>query len=223
MPIIAQLTSVSKAFGERVVLDKVDLNIEAGSSLAIIGPSGAGKSTLLNLLGALDIPDTGSVLIADQNPVTLSDDQRAKLRSQRLGFIFQDHHLLPHCTVIENVLIPAYAFASKISAETLLRAQNLLAKVGLAGRENSWPRQLSGGERQRVAVVRALINQPSLLLCDEPTGALDHRSAQALGDLLLALQKESGTALVVVTHQRDLAARMDRRLELIDGKLQATE
>lgn len=222
---LMRLEEVTKSYAEtpesppHVVLDQVDLAIDEGASLAIVGPSGAGKSTALNLLGALDTPTSGKVLFEGRDLAGLSDEQLAHIRSRRIGFIFQDHHLLPQLTVRENVLLPTLAQGKQAAAKARGRAQELLERVGLGDRGDDWPRHLSGGERQRVAVVRSLINQPALVLADEPTGALDHRTAASLGDLLIDLNREQGTTLIVVTHALDLADRLERVLELRDGHL----
>lgn len=209
------------------VLRDIDLEISAGESLAIIGPSGSGKSTLLNLIGTLDRPDAGAVMLDGVDLSRLDETQLAAVRNQQIGFIFQAHHLLPHCSVLENVLVPTLAEPedrgqrSEISARegAGARARRLLARVGLGERLTHRPGQLSGGERQRVAVVRALINQPKLLLADEPTGALDHASAEGLARLLAELNKEQGVTLIVVTHALDLAKQMGRVVEIRDGQL----
>jgi lipoprotein-releasing system ATP-binding protein len=206
------------------VLAGVSLEVRRGESLAIVGPSGSGKSTLLQIIGTLDRPSSGIVLLDGQDLGRLDEEQLAKVRNKRIGFVFQAHYLLPQCTVLENVLVPMLAEPARNrpdGATSLARARRLLARVGLAERLGHRPGQLSGGERQRVAVVRALINQPQLLLADEPTGSLDQTSAQQLGQLLLELNREEGVALVVVTHARDLAQRMGRVLELRDGRLSA--
>jgi ABC-type lipoprotein export system ATPase subunit len=202
------------------VLTDVCLQLAAGEAVAIIGPSGSGKSTLLNILGALDLPTAGRALIAGRDLAALGENELATLRNRELGFIFQQHHLLPQCTVWENVLIPTLTAPRELrTPAALARAERLLARVGLQARLAHRPGQLSGGECQRVAVVRALVNQPKLLLADEPTGSLDHANAQGLGQLLLELNREEGVALVLVTHSRELAARLPRVLELRDGVL----
>jgi len=202
------------------VLREVDLDIAAGESLAILGPSGSGKSTLLNLLGTLDQPTSGRVWLDGVDLSTLREEELAAVRNRQMGFIFQSHHLLPQCSVLENVLVPTLADPSrKLRADACERARRLLQGVGLEARLHHRPGQLSGGERQRVAVVRALINQPKLLLADEPTGALDRASAHSLGQLLAGLNREEGVTLVVVTHAADLARQMQRALELRDGAL----
>jgi len=203
------------------VLRDVDLEIAPGETLAIIGPSGSGKSTLLNLIGSLDRPDSGRVIFEGRDLADFDSKELARLRNQRIGFVFQSHYLLPQCTVLENVLTPTLAFQDKANrANAVQRAKQLLEKVGLGNRLEHRPGQLSGGERQRVAVVRALINRPPLLLADEPTGALDHASATGLGQLLVNLNHDENVALVVVTHSIELAQRMSRLLELRDGRLQ---
>ncbi|MGD1084816.1 MAG: ABC transporter ATP-binding protein [Verrucomicrobiota bacterium] len=203
------------------VLEAVNLEIAQGESVALLGPSGSGKSTLLNLIGALDRPTSGRVFFQDEDLGKLNELELASFRQRRLGFIFQAHHLLPQCTVLENALVPT--LAARRSAEdrrlALERGRRLLDRVGLGARMDHRPGQLSGGERQRVAVVRALINQPRLLLADEPTGALDRAAAEGLSRLLLDLNTEEGVTLILATHALDLAARLRRRLQLLDGRL----
>ena len=189
----------------------------------MVGPSGSGKSTLLHILGTLDRPTRGEVLLSGQDLNRLTDDQLALVRNERIGFVFQFHYLLPQCSVLENVLVPTLARKQAVPANgsetSEARAARLLQRVGLGDRLSHRPAQLSGGERQRVAVVRALINRPPVLLADEPTGALDHNSAQQLAALLTELNREEHVALVVVTHAADLAQRMQTVYELIDGQL----
>lgn len=202
------------------VLQDVNLELQHGESVAIVGPSGCGKSTLLNLIGTLDQPTRGQVLLDGENLSKLDAVRLAEVRNRRMGFVFQSHHLLPQCTVLENVLVPTLAAKDPALRQGAReRGRRLLDKVGLGQRLGHRPAQLSGGERQRVAVVRALINSPGLLLADEPTGALDRVSAEGLGELLIRLNREEGVALVVVTHALDLARRMQRILELRDGRL----
>jgi lipoprotein-releasing system ATP-binding protein len=202
------------------VLKEVSLEVSAGESLAIVGPSGSGKSTLLQIMGTLDRPTSGSVALDGQDLGTLGEQQLAAVRNRQIGFVFQAHYLLPQCTVLENVLVPTLACAeAKMRDGTGERAERLLERVGLGERTSHRPGELSGGERQRVAVVRAMINQPQLLFADEPTGSLDHTSAQQLGQLLLELNREEGVTLIVVTHARELARLMGRVLELRDGRL----
>jgi lipoprotein-releasing system ATP-binding protein len=202
------------------VLRDVSLVVARGESLAIIGPSGSGKSTLLNLMGTLDQPSSGQIWIEEDDINRLDEKQIAALRNRKMGFIFQAHHLLPHCSVLENVLVPTLAGRQKAPAsDARARAERLLQRVGLNARIHHRPGQLSGGERQRVAVVRALINRPPLLLADEPTGALDRAAAAELAKLLVELNREEGVTLIVVTHALDLARQMGRVLELKEGQL----
>lgn len=223
---LLELINVSKSYpaaedGTTLsVLKNVSLQIEAGETLAIVGASGAGKSTLLNIIGTLDRPDSGTVTLDGQDLSKLDDNQLATLRNHAIGLIFQSHHLLPQCTVLENVLIPTLAGQkANRNEDAFQRAHRLLKRVGLDGRLSHRPGQLSGGERQRVAVVRALINEPRLLLADEPTGSLDRVSAENLTDLLLELNSEEGVALIVITHAPSLAERMTHRREISDGTL----
>lgn len=186
--------------------------------MAIVGPSGCGKSTLLHILGTLDHPDAGSVRIDTQDPFALSDRDLAAFRNAKVGFIFQDHHLLPQLTVLENVLIPALATGSP-SKELYERAEQLIDAVGLIDRRGHLPSELSGGERGRVAISRALLMQPSLVLADEPTGNLDRRSADSVTELLLDLPRQNQVVLVVVTHSDALASSLSKQHELRDGML----
>jgi predicted ABC-type transport system involved in lysophospholipase L1 biosynthesis ATPase subunit len=209
------------------VLNGISLEVSRGESLAIVGPSGSGKSTLLQIMGTLDRPTSGEVNLNGQELSGFGEDQLAAVRNRELGFVFQAHYLLPQCTVLENVLVPTLALQStgrtpdkETGPESAIaRATRLLTRVGLAERLSHRPGQLSGGERQRVALVRALINQPQLLLADEPTGSLDHASARNLAQLLLELNREEGVTLILVTHARDLAQLMGRVLLLTDGRL----
>jgi len=201
------------------VLDQLDLQMDAPDDIAIIGPSGSGKSTLLNIIGTLDRSDGGTVVLAGRNLEELDDKQLAEVRSREIGFIFQFHYLLPQCSVWENVLVPTLATAAGQPKGVEDRAKRLLERVGMGQRLTHRPGQLSGGERQRVAVVRALINQPKLLLADEPTGALDRHNAEELMKLLLELNREENVAMIVVTHARELAEKLSRVLELRDGTL----
>lgn len=214
------------------VLNGVSLELATGDSLAVVGPSGSGKSTLLQIIGTLDQPTHGCVELSGRDLGTLSDSQLAQVRNAEIGFVFQSHYLLPQCSAWENVLVPTLAApqraaaspsagpTSSVASETVdQRAERLLKRVGLGDRMAHFPGQLSGGERQRVAVVCALINRPKLLLADEPTGALDHASAESLGQLLVDLNKEEGVTLIVVTHSMELAKRMKRVMRLESGKL----
>jgi len=202
------------------VLDGISLTIQQGESASIAGPSGSGKSTLLNIIGTLDTPTRGRVLLRDQDLAQLDERRLADVRNRQIGFVFQAHHLLPQCTVLENVLVPTLASSESTQRQSAPeRARRLLDRVGLGGRIDHRPGQLSGGERQRVAVVRALINQPELLLADEPTGALDRAAAEELARLLIELNREEKVTLILVTHAPDLAARMKRVFQLQDGRL----
>ena len=219
---IAELQHVTKRYREGPaeapwVLKDVDLSVAASESVAIVGPSGSGKSTLLNILGGLDAPTSGRALLEGQDLSTLDQETLARVRNRRIGFVFQRHHLLPQCTLLENVLVPTLVGGRNKSAPE--RAEKLLQRVGLAHAMHRRPGQLSGGECQRAAVVRALINRPALLLADEPTGSLDRAAAEGLADLLTELNEQEGVTLVVVTHSAELADRMERALMLRDGTL----
>jgi len=205
------------ATGPLVVLRDISLTLAPGESVAIIGPSGSGKSTLLNILGTLEPPSRGQLTIGPCDPFSLSAVDLARFRNRHVGFIFQDHHLLPQCSALENVLIPT--LPSPREHDVFERARQLLERVGLAERLEHRPAELSGGERQRVATARALINRPSLLLADEPTGNLDRRTADAVASLLLELASEAKAMLVLATHSQSLADRFGRRYELVDGML----
>lgn len=222
---LLELRNVAKTYrapdgGDAVdVLRGVNLQIAAGETVAIVGPSGSGKSTVLNLIGALDRADSGEVIVDGRDVEKLGEEDLASCRNTTVGFIFQLHHLLPQCTILENVLVPTLAAANRDTAALSARAESLLDSVGLKHRLHHRPGELSGGERQRVAVARALINQPKLLLADEPTGALDRTNATRLADVLVELNKSQGVTLILVTHALDLAQRMGRVLILVDGKL----
>tara|TARA_R110002072_G_scaffold284587_1_gene449030 strand:+ start:65372 stop:66079 length:708 start_codon:yes stop_codon:yes gene_type:complete len=207
------------AAGQLSILRNVDLSLSRGDALAVTGPSGSGKSTLLYIVGMLDELTAGKIEVLGSDPTGMSESELAKFRNEHIGFIFQDHHLLPQCTVLENVLIPLLAGNGVADADEK-RARDLLTRVGLADRVTHRPAQLSGGERQRVAVCRALINQPEILLADEPTGNLDHATADAVGDLLLELSREQNVLLICVTHSTELANRFPQHMELRDGRLE---
>ena len=200
------------------VLDSIDLTVNRSDKLAIVGSSGSGKSTLLHLLGGLDTPSQGSIFLHGQDINKLSVNVLSKQRNQHLGFVYQFHHLLPEFTAVENVALPLIINGDN-PKQAKQRAEQLLEKVGLSHRLVHKPSELSGGERQRAALARALINEPACLLADEPTGNLDHRTAQAIFDLIVELNESLGTALVVVTHDHELANKMDRVLTLMDGQL----
>lgn len=226
---LLDLKGVKKSFAATAeappteVLRSVDLCVDVAEAVAIVGASGSGKSTLLNIIGTLDRATEGRVLLGGRDLSTLNDEQLAAVRNLEIGFVFQLHHLLPQCTVLENVLVPTLAGGTpkrREAAET--RGRRLLERVGLSHRLTHRPGQLSGGERQRVAVVRALINEPKLLLADEPTGALDRAAADNLAQLLVDLNREEGVSLIVATHAPSLAERMGRVLVMQDGRLAAS-
>lgn len=203
--------------GALPIVSGVSLELSRGDAVSIMGPSGSGKSTLLYMMGALEAPSSGTVTLNGQNPFQLKEKELAAFRNQQIGFIFQDHCLLPQCSVLENVLTPT--LVSKNGEGDFDRARGLLEQVGLADRLDHRPSQLSGGEKQRVALARALIMKPQLLLCDEPTGNLDHKAADVVASLLLELHQKQQTILVVVTHNQELAIRFPLRYELTDHQL----
>lgn len=214
--------NVSKSYatprGPLPILKDVNLSLKRGEAASIVGPSGTGKSTLLYVLGALEPPDSGSVTVDGQDPFTLNEAGLAAFRNRQIGFVFQDHCLLPQCSVLENVLVPTLVAERDTSA--VARARELLDRVGLSARLEHRPAELSGGEKQRAAIARALIRRPALLLCDEPTGNLDRHTAQQVGDLLLEINKQMATMLIVVTHSPELSQRFPVRFELADQTLQ---
>jgi lipoprotein-releasing system ATP-binding protein len=216
-----QVTELTKDYptarGPLRVLDRVTLTLKPGDAIAVMGPSGSGKSSLLYILGALEAPTSGRITVDGRDPFALEAKALAAFRNEQIGFVFQDHCLLPQCTVLENVLIPTLV-APKPAADAA-RAKELISQVGLAERIDHRPGELSGGERQRVALARALIRNPRLLLCDEPTGNLDHAAAAMVADLLLDLDRAKQAILIVVTHSAELAARLPQRFELRDGAL----
>jgi lipoprotein-releasing system ATP-binding protein len=226
MNMVVELNNVSKSYINpgtnitREVLVDIDLKVNSGDTIAIVGPSGSGKSTLLNILGTLDLPPSGSVLFKGEEISSFSEKQLSQIRNSSIGFVFQLHHLLPQLSLIENILVPTIPQRKKNSSKELTtRAMELLHGVGLADRIHQRPGQLSGGECQRAALVRALINNPEVILADEPTGSLDHDSALQLGDLLLDINKKHNVALVVVTHSLTLAERMNTIYRLANGTL----
>ena len=204
--------------GDVAVLSDVSLAFAPGDAAAIMGPSGSGKSTLLYILGALEPPTTGTVTLEGTNPFSLSAKDLAAFRNKEIGFVFQDHCLLPQCSVLENVLVPT--LVGRTDAGSDAHARLLINQVGLSHRITHLPGQLSGGEKQRVALARALVRRPRLLLCDEPTGNLDRTSADSVASLLFELQQKQQAILIVVTHSADLAARFPVRFDLVDRKLQ---
>ncbi|MGH9967297.1 MAG: ABC transporter ATP-binding protein [Pyrinomonadaceae bacterium] len=216
-----KVDNVSKEYptprGPVKVVSEISLSLSRGDALSIMGPSGSGKSTLLYMMGALEPPTSGTVTLDGQNPFQLKEKELAAFRNREIGFIFQDHCLLPQCSVMENVLTPTMVSTS--NGNEAERARELLTEVGLKERLDHRPAELSGGEKQRVALARALIMTPQLLLCDEPTGNLDHKAAGVVASLLLDLHRQQKTILVVVTHNAELAARFPLRYELVDQKL----
>ncbi len=217
---VVELNNITKIYGDNhPVLDRISLGIPEGSSLAITGPSGSGKSTLLNLLGTLDFPTSGEVKINGKATRDFSENELIELRNKHVGFVFQSHLLLPQLTVLENILLPVIPREKKFQKQAPDRALHLLEVVGLSGKINRFPGELSVGECQRAAVVRSLINNPELLLTDEPTGSLDHDSAEILSEMLMKLRDINRFTLVVVTHSPDLAKRMETTCKLINGKV----
>ena len=224
---LLELENISKKYeipsgeGHTTVLREISIQVIQGESVAVVGPSGSGKSTLLNIIGALDKPTSGVVTFAGKDLADLDDSELSRVRNREIGFVFQLHHLLPQCTVFENVLIPTIPLGLRKGDEDVRnRAKNLLEKVGLEKHKDYFPAQLSGGEMQRVAFIRALINRPKLILADEPTGSLDRESSENLGQLLVKVNKEEGTALITVTHSVELARLMDKAFILRDGILE---
>ena len=220
-----QVDRVSKEYptprGALKIVSDISLSLSRGDAVSVMGPSGSGKSTLLYIMGALEPPSSGSVTLDGRNPYQLKEKELAAFRNKEVGFVFQDHCLLPQCSVLENVLTPTLVSAAPENGnDTNERARTLLAQVGLGDRLDHRPAKLSGGEKQRVALARALITRPQLLLCDEPTGNLDHKAADVVASLLLELHQQQKTILVVVTHNAELAERFPTRYELIDQQLQ---
>jgi lipoprotein-releasing system ATP-binding protein len=222
-----EVRNLSKTYaspgGDLPILSGVSLSLARGGAIAIMGPSGSGKSTLLYILGTLETPSSGSVTLDGRDPFSLPEKALARFRNREIGFVFQDHCLLPQCSVLENVLAPTLARPRQERNGAMERARRLIGEVGLGERLDHRPAELSGGEKQRVALARALISKPPLLLCDEPTGNLDRKSADSVMSLLLDLHKEQETMLVLVTHSAELAARLPVRYELTGGQLCAPE
>jgi lipoprotein-releasing system ATP-binding protein len=222
MPELLEAKNLSKSYatprGPLPILNDVSLSMAAGDAVSVIGPSGTGKSTLLYILGALEAPTSGEVTLDGRNPFTLSEKEVSAFRNKEVGFVFQDHCLLPQCTVLENVLIPTMVAAD---GDAQARAKQLIDQVGLSHRLEHRPSELSGGEKQRVSIARAMIREPKLLLCDEPTGNLDQHTAKNVADLLLEMNRASKTILVIVTHSAELAARFPKVFELVEGQLQS--
>lgn len=213
-----EIKGVTKSFGSLQVLKGIDLRIEKGEIVSIVGPSGAGKTTLLQILGTLDKPDSGSVVVDGIETSTLSTNKLSEFRNTHLGFVFQFHQLLPEFTAIENIMIPAYIAGMK-PKETRSRAEELLAFMGLSDRATHKPNELSGGEKQRVAVARALMNNPAVILADEPSGSLDSKNKEELHKLFFDLRDKFGQTFVIVTHDETLATLTDRTIHLKDGRI----
>ena len=221
MPELLEAKNISKSYstprGPLPILNDVSLSLTAGDAISVVGPSGTGKSTFLYILGALDPPTSGEVTLDGRNPFTLSEKDVSEFRNTQVGFVFQDHCLLPQCTVLENVLIPTMVGTPEKDAQQ--RAKQLLDQVGLSHRLDHRPAELSGGEKQRVSIARAMIRNPKLLLCDEPTGNLDRHTALQVADLLVEINRVSKNILVVVTHSAELAGRFPKTFELVEGQL----
>lgn len=219
------LKNISKSFLQRgIVLNDLDLEVNEGDSISISGPSGSGKTTLLNIIGLLDRPDSGEVLFRGEHILKYNPDESALYRNRNIGFVFQDHLLLPYLTVTENILLPL--LASKITDEDYRQkadeAMRMMERTGITGIAGKYPYQISGGEAQRATLVRALVNQPSILLADEPTGSLDRKNAENLGDLLTGMNRDYGITLILATHSQALAGRMNVQYSLSEGKLVGT-
>jgi len=221
-----KLKNISKSFQQREnVLNCLDLQVMEGESISIMGPSGSGKTTLLNIIGLLDKPDSGEILFRGKSLLNYNPEESSAYRNRNIGFVFQEHHLLPYLTVYENIILPALAFPHSSEEIDAIEKHisELMERIGIISLSGKYPFQISGGEAQRAAIVRSLVNTPSLLLADEPTGALDSKNGEILGDVLLEMNRETGVALIIATHSQALASKMSRRLMLEDGKLLASE
>lgn len=216
------IKNITKSFGSLQVLKGIDLHIDRGEVVSIVGPSGAGKTTLLQIIGTLDRPDTGVVLVDNTDVTSLSSKRLSDFRNTHLGFVFQFHQLLPEFTAIENIMIPAF-IAGKSQKESRKRAEELLRFMGLSDRASHKPNELSGGEKQRIAVARALVNNPAVILADEPSGSLDSKNKEELHQLFFELRNQFGQTFVIVTHDESLAAITDRTIHLRDGLIETAE
>jgi lipoprotein-releasing system ATP-binding protein len=221
-----ELIDITKGYGSKgqpgyvPVLESLSLRLDAGESIAVLGPSGCGKSTLLNIIGALDKPSAGKVIFMGQDLTTLDESALAHIRNQEIGFVFQMHHLLPHLTVLENIIIPTLAYPDRSKSGLYQKwAMELIQKMGISDCRDRRPGELSGGQRQRAAVARALINSPKLLLADEPTGSLDHETANSVMDLLVTLNRSENISLIVVTHATDLARKFKKVFTILNGRI----
>jgi len=220
--VVVELEGVVKDYGEEVVsrvLHGINLRVGRGELVALVGPSGSGKSTLLNLLGLLDRPSGGKLVLMGRDTARLEESEITELRGKSIGFVFQFHHLIPALTAAENVAMPLFIADGRVRAEHIERARELLGRLGLAKLASAYPRRMSGGEQQRVAIARALVQRPALVLADEPTGNLDTKTADDVFEMLRSLNREMGTAMLVVTHDPRLASRCDRVIELVDGRI----
>jgi lipoprotein-releasing system ATP-binding protein len=216
------LRNISKSFLQRgVVLDNLSLDVNEGDMLSVMGPSGSGKTTLMNIIGQLDKPDSGSILFRGKDIMNYSDDESAEYRSRNIGFVFQEHLLLPHLTILENILLPILAvrYTREEAQEREKQAEKLMQQTGISAIGPKYPSMVSGGEAQRAALVRALVNNPAILLADEPTGSLDAKNSDILGDMLVEMNRELGITLILATHSEKLAAKMSRNMVLNNGKL----
>ncbi len=216
------LKSISKSFQQRgKVLNSLDLELSKGESVSVMGPSGSGKTTLLNIIGLLDKPDSGELFFKGEKVQNYNSEESAAYRNRNIGFVFQEHHLLPYLTIYENIILPSLAIkhTSDESSAIEKRVSGLMERIGISSLSDKYPFQVSGGEAQRAAIIRALVNNPSLLLADEPTGALDSKNSEILGNLLMEINREIGVALIIATHSHALAGIMSRRMKLEDGRL----